>query len=78
MEHRRLTVLIFVEVKLRTSAVFGGPALAISPRQQQRIRRSAGYFLKQHPHFRNHSPRFDAVLFVSLWRYPDWRRGIDF
>jgi putative endonuclease len=40
--------LVFAEVKARTSDRFGQPFEAVDPRKQERIRRIALYFLKQH------------------------------
>lgn len=56
----RRNVLVFVEVKKRTS--LEQAAHAISDIQQQRIRLGAEVFLKKHPQYRNYNIRFDAVL----------------
>lgn len=57
---RKKQMLVFVEVKKRQT--IDAAAYAITPRQQQRIRRGAESFLKQNPFFRNFEIRFDAVL----------------
>ena len=53
-------VLVFVEVRMRSSARFGGAAESISGRKQARIAAAAGHFLAR---FRQ-APRcrFDVVL----------------
>jgi putative endonuclease len=52
--------LVFVEVRLRRNADFGGAAASIDARKQQRIIRTAQQYLAA----RTHTPpcRFDAVL----------------
>lgn len=52
--------LVFVEVRSRASAAFGGAAASITPTKQGRLIRAAEHYLLQHP---SHLPcRFDAVL----------------
>ncbi len=60
---RRGRTLVFVEVKVRPSK--GEAADAITPRQQARIARAAGWFLTSRPDFAAFTCRFDAVLMVS-------------
>ena len=60
---RRGRALVFVEVKVRPSKVEA--AEAITPRQQARIARAAGWFLNSRPDFAAFNCRFDAVLMVS-------------
>lgn len=64
---RRGGVLAFVEVKARPT--LEQAAQAITPRQQDRIRRAARAFLGRHPHLAGHALRFDAVL-VAPGRFP--------
>lgn len=55
--------LVFVEVRLRSSAVFGGAGASITPAKQQKLARTAEHYLQQH----GTAPcRFDAVLLDSL------------
>lgn len=64
---RRGGVLAFVEVKARPT--LEQAAQAITPRQQDRIRRAALAFLGRHPELGGHVLRFDAVL-VAPGRFP--------
>jgi len=52
--------LLFVEVKTRTSRVFGSPAEAVGPRKQQQIIRTAQWYLQQGKGD-GLQPRFDVV-----------------
>jgi putative endonuclease len=63
---RKGKAVIFVEVKWRPSHEDG--ALAIQPRQQDRIRRAAEWYLS-HTGQQGISGRFDVVLVVP-WRLP--------
>ncbi|MCL2916256.1 YraN family protein [Shewanella corallii] len=50
---------VFVEVKYRASANFGGAISAVGPRKQQRLRKAANHYLQLH---RIQAPcRFDLV-----------------
>lgn len=54
---------IFVEVRLRSSAVFGGAAASIDARKQAKLLKTAQFYLSA---FRRIPPcRFDAVLMQS-------------
>ena len=53
-------LLVFVEVKQRTS--LDAAAYAISTAQQQRLIRGAQNFLKNNPQFNTFDLRFDAIL----------------
>lgn len=57
---KRGSVLVFVEVKKRTT--LKRAAYAVSETQKRRIRSGAEAFLKKHPQFNNCDIRFDAVL----------------
>ena len=56
--------LVFVEVRLRSSAAFGGAAASITAAKRQRIARAARHYLAK----LGHEPpcRFDAVLLDAL------------
>jgi putative endonuclease len=51
--------LVFVEVRLRSSARFGGAASSITQQKQRKIAITAESYLQQHG---NQACRFDAVL----------------
>jgi putative endonuclease len=52
-------VLVFVEVRLRSNARFGGAGMSITYAKQQKLKRTAEFYLQQHG---NTACRFDAVL----------------
>lgn len=51
--------LVFVEVRLRTHAQFGGALASVDARKQRRIALAAQHYLQQHPW--NGPCRFDVV-----------------
>lgn len=69
---KRGRTLVFIEVKARGAE--DSAAHAVSPRQQERIRRAASAFLAQNPALAGLNCRFDAVLYVP-WR--SWRHIVD-
>lgn len=54
--------LVFVEVRLRSSANFGGAAMSINPSKQQKLTRTAERYLQIHG---DAACRFDVVLMQS-------------
>ena len=56
--------LIFVEVKKRASLAFGGPAAAVTLSKQNKIIRTAQYFIKEK------SPKFDSIRFDVVCLLP--------
>lgn len=55
--------IVFVEVRLRSNAFFGGAGASITPGKQQKLTRAAEHYLMRH----GTAPcRFDAVLLNSL------------
>lgn len=52
-------MLVFVEVRLRSSDSFGGAAMSITQAKRQRLARTAEHYLQQHG---DRACRFDAVL----------------
>ena len=57
---RRSSLIVFVEVKARTSERYGSPAEAVTPLKQGRIRKAAGAWLAQNSPGRV-AVRFDVV-----------------
>ena len=55
--------IVFVEVRLRSNAAFGGAAASITSSKQQKISRTAEHYLQLHG---SAACRFDAVLFDAL------------
>lgn len=63
--------LVFVEVRLRSSAAYGGALASITPRKRRRIVAAARQFLMR---FRRTPPcRFDVVALQG--DAPEWIRG---
>ena len=54
-------VLVFVEVRYRRDARFGGGAASIDAHKRRRIVRAAQAFLLSHAQFANHPCRFDVI-----------------
>lgn len=65
--------LVFVEVRLRSRADFGGAAASITTRKQQRIILAARHYLQAH----GEQPcRFDCVLLDALdAKAVEWLKG---
>ena len=53
--------LVFVEVKFRRSAAYGGAAETVTARKQQRIVNAARHFLMRHPGLAQHAIRMDVI-----------------
>lgn len=60
-------LLVFVEVKTRTSQSFGYPEEAVTPRKQINLISAAQHYLQEHPDL-NLDWRIDVI---SIERYPD-------
>jgi putative endonuclease len=54
-------VLIFVEVKTRSSKSFGEPEESVTEMKQEKLVRSAEGFLMEHPEYDEYEKRFDVV-----------------
>ena len=65
--------LVFVEVRLRRNARFGGAAASIDTRKQQRIIHAARCYLMRHSQQAERPCRFDCVLLDRLDTHqPEW------
>lgn len=62
---RRAGLVVFCEVKTRSSAAYGSPALAVSVTKQRRLRRAAGAFLASTPSLRADELRFDVATVIG-------------
>ena len=54
-------VLTFIEVKYRKTSNFGYPYETVTPSKQQKIIRTAEYYLQKHPKLSNKACRFDVI-----------------
>ena len=61
MYDRDAASLVFVEVRYRRSAQFGGGAASIDISKRRKLIRAAQLYLSQHPALANHPCRFDVV-----------------
>ncbi len=55
--------LIFIEVRSRRYKGWGGASASVNYRKQQKIIRSAEFFLSQHPEYGKLNCRFDVIAF---------------
>jgi putative endonuclease len=64
---------VFVEVRLRSNADFGGAGMSITPHKQQKLVRAAEHYLLSHS---STSCRFDAVLMDKIGaQHIEWIRN---
>jgi putative endonuclease len=63
---------VFVEVRYRSQARFGGAAASVDYRKQQRIITAAQFFLQRHPQAARGPCRFDVIA-VSPGPAGGWR-----
>ena len=57
--------LVFVEVKARAYAAFGGPLAAVTPAKQKRLALAAQQYIKMK------SPKFDSIRFDVICILPE-------
>lgn len=62
---RKNDMIIFVEVRFRKNAFFGGPLMSVNYNKQQKLIRCAQFFLRCNPTLYNHPCRFD-VMSITL------------
>lgn len=62
---RDADILIFIEIKTRTSNDFGGPAAAVNYRKQQQISKVAHHYLVTHHRNDDVDARFDVICVLS-------------
>jgi putative endonuclease len=68
--------LLFVEVRFRRNAAYGGAAASVDFRKQQKLIKTAQFFLLSHPKMLNCACRFDVVA-VTLRNEADHELEID-
>lgn len=55
------TQLVFIEVRYRSKSSHGNALESISYSKQQKIKKTAYYFLFTYPHFQHYVMRFDVI-----------------
>jgi len=65
------SILVFVEVRFRKNKHFGGPLASIDHRKQQKIIRTAHFFLNSQPRYQDTPCRFDALAITLCNLKPD-------
>ncbi len=57
------STLVFIEVRQRRLSGFGDAALSVTTAKQNKIIKTAKYFLQQHPQYANYDCRFDVIAY---------------
>lgn len=57
-------MLVFVEVRSRKSNLYGEPSETVNRKKQDKIRKTAAYFLYTNPSFERYYCRFDVISIV--------------
>lgn len=61
--------LVFVEVRSRTGRDYGEPSESVNRKKQDKVRKTAQYYLYCNPQFASYYCRFDVISIV-------WEQGI--
>jgi len=69
MQHN--TTLVFIEVRLRSHTGFASAAESVTVRKQQKIIKTAQYYLQQHQLTDTANCRFDVIAFSDNGN-PEW------
>jgi putative endonuclease len=69
MQHAE--ILVFIEVRLRTHQAFANAAESVTIRKQQKIIKTAQYYLQQHHLTDKANCRFDVIAFSDNGN-PEW------
>ena len=67
--------VVFVEVRYRQHAQWGGALASIDARKQQKLILAAQYFLQRESRWANHPCRFDVVTMDSTTPHLNWLRN---
>jgi len=63
-------IIVFAEVKARSTAAFGAPSLAVNRAKRARTVRAAECWLAEHPEYAALQPRFDVVeVYLNTGKY---------
>ena len=68
--------VVFVEVRYRASAGFGGSAMSVDANKRRKLVHAAQVWLSQHPHYAQAACRFDVIAASGVPTAPqlDWLR----
>ncbi len=72
---RHDNTLVIAEVRLRSSARFGGAAASITWKKRRRIVRTTRHLLARYPSLQKCAVRFDALLIDGGGESIEWIRG---
>lgn len=64
--------LVFVEVRYRRDAAFGGALASVDPRKQRKLRAAARAYIQRHPGCAQEPMRFDIVGIEGDGAEPQW------
>ena len=67
--------VVFVEVRYRQHAQWGGALASIDARKRQKLILAAQYFLQREPRWANSPCRFDVVTMDSATPHLNWLRN---
>jgi len=68
-------ILVFTEVRWRTSRHYGGATGSITPAKIQRIRLAARFFLSCNPQWQHFVMRFDVIALTGSDAKVEWLQG---
>ncbi len=67
-----LGTIVFVEVRFRQSNSYGGALASVTPSKQQKLIKTALYYLKQSKRGFDHPIRFDVVSIEGKQGHINW------
>lgn len=68
------SVLVFIEVRQRTSSRYGSAAATVNASKQRKLIKAAQTFLQRRPELAAHPARFDVIT-LSDNATPNWIKG---
>jgi putative endonuclease len=69
---REKDFLVFIEVRARTSAAFGGALASVTYHKQQKLIQTATHYLLEKKLYNNQPARFDILAFEGVASRIDW------